>query len=412
MTSPTAPALPTVALYAAASFGAGVFYAFNNFTLPLYLSALGLPLLVISLLSNTRSLEGSLVQPIVGALSDRTWLGPLGRRRPYILGGIVLAALGFAATANAPALLGTIVGIFAFTLCFNAAIDPYRALLADIAPPEQRDLYQGAATLAEMVGQWAVLVAGFLLWTHGIPPWAFYVAGGAMLVPFLLPVVGLREPPPELFVEERRHRAEAAGARPPLRAYLAELLGRREALKFCVMQALFWFGINAVLPLVSIYVARELGATTGEAQLLPAVLLITVTVFALPVSLLAQRIGRKPTLMLGLGFLVVAGVLGTVVTTKEQGALTFFIAGLGNACMAVCTVPFLADLVPRERLGVFVGIQAAVSSVAGPLASVVAGGLSDLYGTRVIFVLMAVFLALAGLVLHLIQPPPRRVVVA
>ncbi len=38
-------------------------------------------------------LTGLLVQPVIGHMSDRTWLGRLGRRRPYFFAGALLAAL-------------------------------------------------------------------------------------------------------------------------------------------------------------------------------------------------------------------------------------------------------------------------------------------------------------------------------
>src|SRR5919198_2432687 len=86
-------------LYAAGSVGTGAFYGFNNFVLPPVLQALGAPDLVIGLLSSTRSLEGALIQPTVGVLSDRTWTR-LGRRRPYILVGAPLSAAFFLAAAH------------------------------------------------------------------------------------------------------------------------------------------------------------------------------------------------------------------------------------------------------------------------------------------------------------------------
>src|SRR6266545_7346620 len=88
-------------LYSAGSVGAGAFYAFNNFVLPNLLKAFGASDLLIGLLSSTRSIEGALIQPTVGAVSDRIWTR-LGRRRPFIAVAVPLSAVFFLVAARAP----------------------------------------------------------------------------------------------------------------------------------------------------------------------------------------------------------------------------------------------------------------------------------------------------------------------
>src|SRR6476661_3117226 len=61
--------------YLGCSFGIGVFSAFNNFTLTLWLAGFTTSYLLLGLMGNTRSFEGALIAPVAGALSDRTWLG-------------------------------------------------------------------------------------------------------------------------------------------------------------------------------------------------------------------------------------------------------------------------------------------------------------------------------------------------
>ena len=127
--------------YLAASFAVGVFSAFNNFTMSLWLSQFALSYVLISLFGNSRSLEGAVVGPIAGAWSDRTYLGWLGRRRPFVLvGGLGAAALlaltPLAARWAAPADWGLPVSVaalapmlavvFLFTLFFNVAEDTTR----------------------------------------------------------------------------------------------------------------------------------------------------------------------------------------------------------------------------------------------------------------------------------------------
>jgi len=131
-------------LYATGSIGTGAFYAFNNFVLPSVLKAFGAPDLMIGLLSSTRSIEGAVIQPTVGALSDRIWTR-FGRRGPFMIVGIPLSAVFFVAGSFVNGLLPLAIVIFLFSIFFNVAVDPYTALLADIAPLHQRGYERVAA---------------------------------------------------------------------------------------------------------------------------------------------------------------------------------------------------------------------------------------------------------------------------
>jgi MFS family permease len=169
----------------------------------------------------------------------------------------------------------------------------------------------------------------------------------------------------------------------------------RGALVFGLVYFCYWSGVNAVMPLVSIYTQHILGASVGEAQLLPALLLVSTTVLALPMGRLGDRYGRKRVMTVGYAIMGLCGLAGLVITTKEQGAVVFLLAGVGNAASMVLTIPLLAELVPAHRIGAATGLLAASGSLAAPLASLAAGALADVYGPRAIFGLMAVMIGLA-----------------
>src|ERR1700682_2790565 len=78
--------------YSAGQFVAGMFFAFNNFTLPLYLGHFTNNNIIIGWLSSTRSVEQSIIQPLVGERSDRTWTR-VGRRAPFFLATMPLVGL-------------------------------------------------------------------------------------------------------------------------------------------------------------------------------------------------------------------------------------------------------------------------------------------------------------------------------
>src|SRR5262249_22127837 len=129
--------------YSLANLGCGAFFSFNNAVLPLFLKRYTDNNILLGLMGSTHSVEGAVIQPIVGTWSDRL-RAPMGRRRPFLLIFIPLTALflwltplmgGLPPSIRLPVI---VAGIFLFTVFFNIAFDPYQAMMPDITPEAQR----------------------------------------------------------------------------------------------------------------------------------------------------------------------------------------------------------------------------------------------------------------------------------
>ena len=105
-------------------------------------------------------ITGLVVQPIVGYFSDRTW-GKLGRRRPYFLYGALLSTAALFVMPNSPSLWIAAGTLWILDASINLSMEPFRALVGDVLPPEQRGF--GYAMQSFFIGIGAV-VASALPW--------------------------------------------------------------------------------------------------------------------------------------------------------------------------------------------------------------------------------------------------------
>lgn len=376
--------------FLAGALAVGAFAAFSNYTLTLWLVAFSPSYIVLSLLGNTRSGEGAVVGPLVGAWSDRTWLSRLGRRRPFILvGGLGAAALlaitpALGRSPLPPSLAGlpaVAASVFGATFLLTTLADTHKALLVDLTADGERTRLSSIEIAVEMIGQVGFLLLGALVWRNGVPDQAFGLAAAIIALATLAVVLGVREQPPR----------DPTAERAPIRDQVVGLwrwpLERRHrsALFLCVVMLLYWTGVNAVLPLLSVYCRDILHASVSEAQLLPALLLISTLALAVPVGWLGSHWGKQRVLGCGLLVMALAGLAALGVTSVTQGALVFVLAGAGTAAVLVLSVPLLAELVSPEEVGMGTGVLAASGSIAAPLASLLGGALADAFGPRAVF---------------------------
>ena len=84
-------------------------------------------------------LTGLLIQPIVGAMSDRTWTR-LGRRRPFFLVGAILASTCLILMPNSSAVWMAAGLLWIMDASINITMEPFRAFVGDKLPEEQRTL--------------------------------------------------------------------------------------------------------------------------------------------------------------------------------------------------------------------------------------------------------------------------------
>ncbi len=135
-------------------------FALQNANVSRIFETLGAQVENIAILWIAAPVTGLVVQPIVGYFSDRTW-NRLGRRRPYFLGGAILASLALLVMPNSPALWVAAGMLWIMDASINISMEPFRAFVGDNLPSAQRTT--GFAMQSFFIGTGAV-VASMLPW--------------------------------------------------------------------------------------------------------------------------------------------------------------------------------------------------------------------------------------------------------
>jgi MFS family permease len=384
-----------------ANFGSSLVYGLLNTGMPLYLKHYAVPDWLIGLLANERAFVGALVQPVVGRISDRTRT-PLGRRRPFFLIGVPLMSLSLLVLAFKPDfwVMLTLMTIGSFFLA--VAQDPYIALLADLFPEKHRGKVGGFLGLTTALGIIAFALMAFFLWETN-QFLVFVIVIVLLLLTYAFTFFTVKEPPPPAHVEER--------APFKLVPYVRGLMAYPEAAKYVFSLALFWLGSGGATPFVTLFGTQALGANEGDVFLLPLAFVVCSAIFSLPAGLLADRIGKKRVMMIGLAIYGIGALVGSQSADLLQATIALAVIGIGNAGTAPLN-PLLTDLIPRARTAELIGVGSAIWSFVQPLGSVLAGSIVGLAALAVgqheayrwAFVFAGVMILLASISLRWVHP--------
>lgn len=318
---------------------------------------------------------GMVVQPLIGALSDKT-TSPFGRRRPYLLGGALLSALALWALPNSelitnfisstlhiklPALAAlcfAAVMIWILDACVNIAQGPYRALIPDVVPQEQHSIANSYISLA--IGLGSVVAAG----TAPFLKWAFHyqmsinaqfiMAALAFSLGMIWTCLAIKE---RRYQPKKEENAEKFNFIKTLKDFFAL---SPEVGKICWMQFFTWIGnmcmmiyftqycvhtvfgvpdLSGVSEVVKSSYDSAVLAGTNFSSICFAIFNLICFIVAIPIGVLSVKYGNKKVHIISMLSMALAFIgMGIFTQNTKVVALLMGLSGIGWA--SICALPF------------------------------------------------------------------------
>ena len=322
---------------------------------------------------------GLLIQPIIGAMSDRTWSAKWGRRRPYFLAGAILASIALFIMPSSPALWVAASLLWVLDASVNVSMEPFRAFVADKLPLSQRAvgfLVQSCfigvgATLANLM-PWVLNKFGVVAEAaNGVPLsvlYSFRAGAAVFLLAVLWTVLRTREDPPADLAAFERYRQETRGFGAGAREIVDAIRVMPATMKqLFPVQFATWFGLSCFWGLFTLAIARNVFNVTDpkspifdRATEWSGVCMAAYSVACFLIAPLmpgvAARLGRPKlhalSLMIGgLGLLSIPFI-------HTPTLLLLPMVAFGIAWASILAMPYaiLSVALPPGRVGVYMGI--------------------------------------------------------
>ena len=327
-------------------------------------------------------LTGMIVQPLIGHYSDKTWT-KLGRRRPYFLFGAIFAAIALVIMPNSqilatflPAMMVGAGMLMIMDASINVAMEPFRALVADLLPSDQRTLGFSIQTFligtGAVIGSWLpyILAEWFGVEKSAIQGSvpnnvvvSFYIGAAVLISSIIWTVVKTKEYPPEDGVQENNKKSGLA-------EIFSDFVAMPKTMKqLGLVQFFSWFALFSMwvfsTPAVAVHIygtdindsssvtyqdaANWVGIIFGVYNLVAAI-------YALLLPAIAKKIGRKLTHSVSLFFGGISLVSFYFITNPTM--LLFPMIGIGIAWGSILAMPYaiLAGSLPAKKMGIYMGI--------------------------------------------------------
>lgn len=332
------------------------------------------------LLNLAGPVTGLIIQPIIGAISDKTWSPRWGRRKPFFLIGALIGSLCLFAFPFSPALWFAVGLLWILDVGNNMAMEPYRAFVGDKLPKKQlsfgyqmQSLFVGAGIVLAnasifLFQDWFGGAENVTEATNTIPKWLYYsfFLGAILSVTTILwSVLKTPEIPPsdEEYEEIKKHNAMPLVDRvkTPFLEIISAIKDMPKLMRKLAVVYLFqWYALFLYWQYIAPLFVESMGLDKSGALSQAAKMNTTYNIATIAVALLLVPL----TMKFGGKKIYAASLLGTglamlsipYITDPLLVLLPMVLFGVGWAAMMGIPYTMVSRVVSHERRGVYMGI--------------------------------------------------------
>ncbi len=323
-------------------------------------------------------MTGLIIQPIIGALSDRTWSPKWGRRKPFFLAGAITCSIALLFMPFSTSLWMAASLLWILDAGNNTAMEPYRAFVADKLPKEQYPLgfqtqsfFTGLGiTLAAVSPTIFATIIGSGKSATGIPYWVYgsFIVGSIIsisTVSWSLFKTPENQPSEEELLEIQKGRGNIFA---PFKDIFESLVFLPTTLCQLAIVYLFqWYAMFIYWQYISLSVASSIWHTDIQnkelydqaarwTSLANGFYNIVTFLSAFALVILARKITARYVHMV---CLVLAGLAMMAIPMVDNKYVLFLpMVGIGIAWASMMGIPYImvASSIPPSKNGVYMGI--------------------------------------------------------
>ncbi len=353
------------------------------------------------------NLAALILLPIFGALSDKT-KSPIGKRMPYILVGTLICAIAFPFVplfVHYNNVAGTIIMMAIVVIFAMMYRNPAVALMPDLTPKPLRSKANGIINIMGYIGGAFATVVGIFfavsryfketeghesdyqnIWTIEIP---FIVASVLMVISALVLFFTIKENKLKDELADELKRGEEESELVEKVDDDKPLSKANKAMLILILAAeFFWFmadnGIGTFMTNYTMYYFEA----DSSASMINVIVGGVGSVIGFAVGgLIASKIGRKWTVVSGLGVTVLSYVVWAILSATllgfQPGSGTFpvflyiiwFVKGFGMSLVHVNSYPMVVELCNTKKIGKYTGYYYASSMAAQTITPIALGSI-------------------------------------